>query len=328
MAVAVFTPIGLGGASSAASEDSDGDDVPDAIEERICSNEAGRNLVRALENAGGCESLTEYEPEGPVGLLLPTEVRRGTDSDGDGLPVEADASFDLVRIDPGRAVANVTDGPSLSLPYDVAPYGSDEDPDRPPTLASIVCRGLNLVGIASPVDEDGDGYPAYAEIATSEVCLHVRGGEPYFNPPHRQVKRDVDPDDGDDAVPAGPVDLEPVPTRAAFGPDRDQDTLVESAHVRDADLTYDGQDRAGLGPEVSWQTRTLDTDDRDPGEPLPTSLRLADQDHDHVHEDAEVYICVKDDHNEARDGACLGPADHVPPLFYEYVTAPSFAHHP
>jgi len=328
IALVLVLPSALAAQPGVASADGDGDGVNDEIEERICSSPVAASAVASLEGAGSCPSGTDYQPDRSLGLLVPNQVEAGTDVDGDGLPASVEVRFDHVAVDRRAETSHVVEGPTTELAVDQAPYGDDADPERE-GLSTIVCRDLGLLtGVANPDDEDDDGFPAYVEVARTEVCVDTRDASVHLEGAYRVVPVDVDPDDEDDATPSGDTrELEPVPAGAEVGPDRDRDTVVEEVAVRELVATYDRRAPADVDVQTTWRTVPLDPDDHDPDRPLALPTPEEDGDHDHVRDGVEHRLCLDEDANTSADGNCSGPLSYEPTQLYQMVTAPAVGHH-
>jgi hypothetical protein len=310
--------------------DEDGDGVGGTIEVRVCGSSFTRDTIDALEGAGACETTTDYAPDSSVGLLIPNETTTGRDADGDGFPESVTVDFDRVRIDRTHNTSHLEDGPVRTLTVDDAPYGDDGDPGRPGVIS--VCRRLQVVtGISSPVDEDGDGFPSYAELSRGEACVDHEGEET-LNPTFRVLRRDVDPDDGNASTPSGDtVKVPPVHAGVEVGPDADGDTVVSTVETRLANLTYDRRNPADPAVDGSWRVQEMDPDDGDAATPRRLPSLEEDGDDDHVLDGVEYHLCRMEDGNRPEDGSCepsstrRGPTTtYKPTPLYQLVTAPAF----
>lgn len=292
--------------------DNDGDDIPDQLEETLCTGYA-QGIIEG-GGLGACHSDTDWEPlevPTPYTLRAPQWLSHGPDNDGDGFP--ATVSIEWIHVSVHRS----DDHGPYTWNGGVTTHLVDpaDDNSSHPSI-DVVCNPIpRQERIGYGFDDDGDGVPGKFYHSGGDLCVDsTRLDGVIFEPARRFEGRTLDPDDADPTVPTTSLpSVTDIPTNATFDHDNDEDGLVDTRFLGRLDVTWDTT-RNETNLHRSVEATSWDPDDEAHHEPWHLET---DVDADGIPDSSERHVCEVQDERTRLDGYCRDlDTDFHPPFPY------------
>lgn len=283
--------------------DSDGDRVPDAVEQALCGRSIALQGINAANGGlGGCRGTNWVAPERVAAGAIPTGYTLGPDGDRDGFPSYVRLTRNELDINPFRGKVVLLDAAAPAMDVSIDP--SDDDANMPALSERTVEADLPFAVMLGP-DADYDGLPAYAKVQRGHLVFDRRAALPVNFRATDGVQHPVDSNDTDPEVPANSTIKVWLPVGAHHTTDADQDLIPGAITVAGTEITVDRRTNAEqrVTSRSTSKTIVLDANEADRNDRIPYTL--VDADADFLPDGVESAICLVQDQFATDDGICV-----------------------